>query len=106
MSDQPATAHDGGRRCRCVAAHSPQPLELNRHHVLPLEHGGPDVESNVVWLCPTAHVNVHELLRLIGRRGGQLSWGEAVALYPQRLNRYVFGLAHEGWRLMRAAGRG
>jgi hypothetical protein len=100
---EPLAGHDGGRHCQCVAEHRPAPLELNRHHILPLEHGGPDVAGNIAWLCPTAHVNVHELLRLIIARGGRLPWAEALELYPQQLNRYAYALAHEGWTRMQAS---
>lgn len=94
--------HDADRRCHCSARHQPAPLELNRHHILPLADGGPDVDSNVVWLCPTAHVNVHELLRLFVVRKGALSWGFVTERYEQPVNRHAFEVAREGWRRMQA----
>lgn len=103
MTADRIASHDEGQHCHCVSDHRPAPLELNRHHILPLEHGGPDVAGNIAWLCPTTHVNVHELLRLIIRRGGQLTWTEALEATPQRLSRYAFDLAHEGWRRMQGA---
>lgn len=90
-------SHDEGRVCACVAEHRPSPLELNLHHILPLGMGGLDVPSNTVWLCPTGHGSVHEILREICRRGGSLSWGEATALWDRPVSRYAFALAHEGY---------
>ena len=66
--------HDDGRICDCVRDHVPNPHELHRHHVWPLALGGPDAEWNLVWLCPTAHVNTHELLREWFRLGGEPPW--------------------------------
>ena len=57
--------HDEGQRCHCVTDHRPDPLELAKHRILPGEFGGTYAKANVVWLCPTTHVNVHEILRLL-----------------------------------------
>ena len=95
-------SHDEGRVCLCVAEHRPAPLEFNRHHILPLYLGGPNTEDNTAWLCPTAHTNVHELLRLL-MRDGSLTWGQALALYDVPVSRYAFALAHEGYRRWKAA---
>ena len=35
--------HDHGQACLCVADHRPRYDELNRHHIVPLYAGGPDV---------------------------------------------------------------
>jgi HNH endonuclease len=94
-------AHDEGRVCRCVAVHRPQPLELERHHVLPIYLGGPDVEDNVAWICPNTHMNVHEILRRF-MRDGPLDWGEALKIWPG-LNRYAFALAHRGYNEWRSS---
>lgn len=88
--------------CLCVADHRPAYTEPEWHHIWPLGMGGPDTPrgrlgENGVWLCSNAHTNVHEVLRMILRRGGDLRWGDADALWPG-LNRYAFGLAHEGYR--------
>jgi hypothetical protein len=96
-------SHDHGQICPCVADHRPAPLELNRHHIHPLAAGGPDDDSNIAWICPTTHANVHELLRLIVARCGDLPWTVVTALYEQPVSRYAFHLAHEGWRRMTAA---
>jgi hypothetical protein len=96
-------SHDHGRTCLCVADHRPAPLELAKHRILPGDHGGTYEPDNVVWLCPTTHVNTHELLRLIVARRGDLPWSVVTGLYEQPVSRYAFHLAHEGWRRMAAA---
>lgn len=93
-------SHDRGKRCHCQAQHRPEPLELERHHVWPLGMGGPDVESNVVWVCPTTHTNTHELLRHM-MKAGPLTWGEVGSMYDQQVSRYAFTLAHDGYNLWR-----
>lgn len=96
-------SHDTGAICLCRATHSPHPLELNEHHILPLAMGGPDVPSNRVFICPTGHANVHELLRHM-LRDGPLTWGEVGAMYDVPVSRYAFDLAHEGLRRFREQG--
>lgn len=90
--------HDVGRFCLCVSDHRPAPLELNAHHVWPLANGGPDVPENIVWLCPTAHTNVHELLRLMMKAGRPMTDAQLSALVPQAVSRYAASLARLGWR--------
>ncbi len=51
--------------CDCVTEHRPTPMVYERHHILPLAWGGPDVPENVVTVCPTTHRGVHELLEWI-----------------------------------------
>ena len=87
-------SHDHAQRCACSADHRPAPLELHAHHIHPLYLGGPDVPDNKVWLCPTAHTNVHELLRLM-MRAGRLTWGEVTTTSEQPVSRYAFRLAHQ-----------
>lgn len=96
-------SHDAGQTCPCQSDHRPAPMELHRHHILPLSNGGTDDPGNVVYLCPTAHVNVHELLRFMLRDGRLWSWGEAVAFYDVPVNRYAYALACEGFRRIVAA---
>jgi hypothetical protein len=84
-------SHDEAGQCRCVIGHRPAPAELHVHHIRPLARGGTRSPDNEVWLCPTAHANVHELLREYERHRGQ----------PPRLrgySRYTRALAAEGWR--------
>jgi len=84
-------AHDAGQACACAADHRPAPLELHAHHVYPVYLGGAE-NGELVWLCPTAHVNVHELLRLM-LRDGVLTWTAATVLYEQPVSRYAYALA-------------
>ena len=98
MSAHPAAGHDADQRCVCVADHNPNPMELNRHHVWPLAEGGPDTDDNVVWLCPTSHANVHELLRAWLRYEGRPPWA-----IRKRFSAYIRGLAESGFEQTMAA---
>lgn len=49
-------------------------MELNHHHVVPKYAGGTDAPENMVWICPTTHANVHELLRAWEKAGGEPAW--------------------------------
>lgn len=95
-------SHDTDRACPCRATHSPHPLELERHHVWPLGMGGPDLDLNVAWVCPTTHTNIHELLRIFLGPLGPLTWGEVGDLYDVPVSRYAFDLAREGYRRVMA----
>lgn len=86
-------SHDEGRICVCVANHNPNPMELHRHHIKPLAFGGTRTPDNEVWLCPTSHANVHELLREIIRHEGDAPWD-----IRKRFGLYIRDLADEGWR--------
>lgn len=92
----PLEGHDTGQKCICVANHNPNPMELNRHHIWPLGMGGPDTEENTVWLCPTAHANVHELLRAYIRYEGSPPWEIRRQFSP-----YIRAIAEEGYKLSR-----
>lgn len=94
----PRTAHDAGKLCQCSADHRPAPLELAAHRLLPGEHGGTYTDNNVVWLCPTTHVNVHELLRLLLASDPPLTETRVRDLYPQPVSRYAYRIAAEGLR--------
>lgn len=85
-------SHDAAGVCECVADHRPTPAELHVHHVLPLSWGGGDTAANRVWLCPTAHVNVHELLAAYRRSYGVVPWD-----VRRRFSAYVRALAARGW---------
>lgn len=96
-------SHDEGQRCLCVSEHRPYPLELQRHHLLPLSLGGLDEPDNIVYLCPTTHIaNVHELLRLMFSTGRTLTDHELQAIYPVPVSRYAADLARTGYRLFTA----
>lgn len=88
----PLGSHDDDARCLCVHRHSPEPRELNRHHVLPKYLGGTDEPSNLVWLCPTTHVNTHELLTLM-LRYGRASAHDLRTLYDEPVGELAYRLA-------------
>lgn len=88
--------HDLGEECRCVSNHNPNPMELNRHHIWPLGMGGPDTSDNIEWLCPTTHVNVHELLRAYEKYEGDPPWEIRKHFSP-----FVRTLAARGYILSR-----
>jgi hypothetical protein len=60
--------------------------------------GGPTVAENLVFLCPTAHTNVHEVLRLMVKDVKYLSYLQVCALLPHAVNRYAFQIALLGFR--------
>lgn len=87
-------SHDAGHFCYCVATHNPRPLELERHHIQPLAMQGPDIVANVVWICPTTHTNVHEILR---------TFVKAEKILPRVVGQppYSYKVAVEGFRRWR-----
>ena len=57
---------DRSRRARrrlseaaCRVCGNSNPVVLNRHHVTPREHGGPDLDSNLATVCANCHVLAH-----------------------------------------------
>jgi hypothetical protein len=97
-------SHDDGAECICVSEHRPAVLEHTHHHIWPMESGGPSVPENMVWLCPTAHYNVHELLRLMVKAGRPLSNYELGALEEHPVSRYAAEIARQGYdRMTRGA---
>jgi len=62
------------------------------HHIVPRSWDGPDVASNRVVLCPTAHTLVHELLNLYVHHGGRPPWSDRRE-FPVLIRR----LAAKGW---------
>lgn len=88
-------SHDEGAVCECVADHNPNPMELNRHHIHPLGFNPPGERTpdNEVWLCPTSHANVHELLRAWVKYEGEPPWE-----VQRRFSRYIRWLAEDGYR--------
>ena len=93
-------SHDHGARCLCVSVHRPGVLEYEWHHILPLAMGGADTPhgrlgQNGVWLCPTAHTNVHEMLRYMLKHG-PLTWGDVGAIWEEP-NRYALRVAVDGY---------
>lgn len=95
----PLTVKPGGEyRCLCVATHRPKPNILHSHHVWPLGEGGPNVRDNLLWLCPTTHMNVHELWRLMDKHAGAVP---SELLQP--FSRYVRAVVRRGWDQKTAA---
>lgn len=70
MTDLRLQAAPKGTICPCVKRHTPQPRSLDYHHILPESWGGTRDPSNMVWVCPTAHRNIHSLLDLYVRYKG------------------------------------
>ena len=89
--------HDRDRKCVCVKNHHPEPLELHKHHIWPLAEGGPDVDGNVVWVCPTTHANIHEILRGLIKTGGTTPWRTLITLpkYPVKIARLGYRYMQE-----------
>ena len=48
--------------CQLHGYHSPKPLVIVKHHVVPLSCGGPDLASNWLMVCDTGHRNLHTLM--------------------------------------------
>ncbi len=90
-------SHDADQVCRCQSVHRPAPLELHAHHVLPLSLGGSEAEENVVYVCPTTHQNIHELMRLMFRAGFSIPTSELDESYDVPVNRYAAELARRGY---------
>lgn len=85
----------GLRVCRCVTRHVPQvdPHELERHHVWPLGQGGPNLDVNLLWLCPSTHTQVHRLWRFFQRYDGlPPTW------ITRTFSHYAREVVAEGWR--------
>lgn len=79
--------------CQIHSYHSPRPADTQVHHILPLSWGGPDAPENKISLCPTSHVNVHELLREYAAFGGEPPWEIRREFGPAER-----ALAAEAWR--------
>lgn len=60
--------------------------------------GGPSEDWNYVWLCPTAHVNVHELLRAMVKERNPIPLWEFSARYDVPVSRFAHRVALIGYR--------
>lgn len=85
-------AHDYGESCPCVKYHAPKPVELHIHHILPLSWGGPEIPANEIFICPNAHVSVHELLRAWRKYGTEPPW-----IIRKYYSPFIRDLARKGW---------
>ncbi len=90
-------SHDEARVCSCVPNHRPPVLEYERHHIFPLSMGGTDDAKNIVWVCPSGHQNIHELLRLMLQANRALTETELEDLEPRPVSRYAGVLARRGF---------
>jgi len=85
----------GGRAsCACIRFHRPVPVEEEGHHPIPT--GEPFFGAKtqaLVWLCPSAHVNVHSCIRvhLKARKLGRAPTKVELRVYT----RFVRGLAEQ-----------
>lgn len=95
-------SHDADEICLCVAEHRPPPLEYFEHHVWPSGMGGPDTADNRVFVCPTTHANVHELLRMMVK-AGPLTYRQCQTIQPRPVSRYAYDLAALGYERWLAA---
>lgn len=93
-------AHDEkeNARCECTSDHRPAVLEHVEHHIVPLFMGGPSTDDNKVWLCPTAHYNVHELLRMMVTEGRIMKNYEFSNREIPAVSRYAARIAREGYK--------
>ena len=96
-------SHDTGMVCMCMIDHRPYPLELEIHHIWPIGMGGSRIDANEVAVCPTTHMNTHELLRLFMKTGHEVSWYDVGMLYDVPVSRYAYELALRGFRAVRDA---
>lgn len=81
--------------CPCRAEHAPSVPWTHRHHVWPLYAGGPDVEDNVVYICPATHDWVHVILRAFDKAG-------EVVPRQRTWPYYAYSLAVQGYEKMRS----
>lgn len=79
---EPMTAPLGLARANCEVhgthrpsiERSPGIYTVEAHHIHPKEFGGPNEPTNMVWVCPTGHSAIHELLRAYVKAEGTPSW--------------------------------
>jgi hypothetical protein len=56
-----------GDQCQIHRYHWPPVRETVLHHRFPTGMGGPDVQANLVRICPTGHASIHRAIRAIIR---------------------------------------
>lgn len=83
--------------CPCSSEHRPQPAWTHVHHILPIEHGGPDTAINEVIICPALHDQIHVVLRA-SKKAGRL------VARPLGFNMWGYRLASVGWSMMKEQG--
>lgn len=95
-------AHDTDQHCHCVSEHKPTPLELTAHHIWPMGMGGPDKPDNIVWVCPSTHYNIHELLRTMVKQNAHLPFSYFTDRYDVPVSRYAYKVALDGYNRWKA----
>jgi 5-methylcytosine-specific restriction endonuclease McrA len=74
-------------------------VPIDRHHIWPLGEGGPDIEENLVAVCPNGHRQIHDLLRRMKKGKGVVTW-----LVARRYGKKVRAYAKLGYdRIQRGA---
>ena len=58
--------------CQVHKTHSPRSHVNERHHIWPQGENGPTVPENMVVVCATGHNNIHQLISMIKKAGGEL----------------------------------
>jgi hypothetical protein len=92
--------------CRVHGTHRPSierapgVFTVENHHIHPKEFGGPDEPDNMVYICPTGHSAVHELLRLEIKHLGETPWS-----LRRCYSRGERELAFRGYLRIKKAGR-
>jgi hypothetical protein len=69
--------------CVVHRKHMPESHVNHRHHIWPKGEGGPDIEDNIIAVCPTGHYNIHHLLTEYRTTMGRVTYDV--------LRRYSFG---------------
>ncbi len=88
-----------GEPCTVHSVHRPFSHVNHKHHVWPKGMGGPDIEENLVVVCPTGHSNIHSLLSEYVMLRGNVSYA-----FRRRYTRTEQKLARLGWqRYLRGA---
>lgn len=81
--------------CPCRSEHAPSVPWTHAHHVWPKYAGGPDVEANIVYVCPATHDWTHVIWRLFEVYGGVIGRRREWPLH-------AYDVARLGWRWMTA----
>jgi 5-methylcytosine-specific restriction endonuclease McrA len=84
--------------CECVKNHNPNVLHDDIHHIWPKSEGGPDHIDNLIPLCPTAHDEVHRLLRAYEKHNGTPPWS-----IRRHYNKHIREVAALGWHRITVA---
>lgn len=81
--------------CELHHRHMPETHLNHRHHIWPLGEGGPDIQDNIVVVCPTGHTNMHCLLKEYKTHMGNVPY-TVIRTYSVEERKY----AELGWKRM------